>query len=507
MLVTNKTAYSSNIYLAVIVNNDVADDPEQNNRVQIYIPTIHYDYAYVYRNYMGETDKKHNQYFSVFPWAVSLVAEPKNGDTVYGSFIEGSSDRFIVLGSANGVSPVSYGLGLTVTSSELLNLTMPIILHNEIGLSITAWEKDEIPDSKYTTITLHDGSTNAWALGLLQWNGSRAFDLLYNIAKNVSNWESCFAEDCDLKRDLKASVRVGSSSSYRDNGYGNNYNPEVGSNIYSAIQQMLGLDKSKEIQKSVAKSDISQTILELQEEGVTNPALLIYLADLMNQYGKYLPDTRNKAVALCKTNKGMIEQLDDLVTFIKSWQSYNTYLNRRNTTYSYIVDLYNNGKLTEASLQQGDLTDIEGGATGNGQYSLPFRGTFQITAVYGVGGYHGDSLKHKHHTGVDIALNEGTPLYACTSGNVYQGSGYGIGIYTDADDGNTIIYGHCSSIVKTGRVNKGDLIGYSGNTGNSTGPHLHFEVRVNGSDVNPLPYLGLFDGDGNQYYYDRYISG
>jgi len=98
------------------------------------------------------------------------------------------------------------------------------------------------------------------------------------------------------------------------------------------------------------------------------------------------------------------------------------------------------------------------------------------------------------HAGVDIPLSEGTPLRAADSGTVaIAGWVGGYGNYTCIQHGGSLstCYGHQSSIsVSVGQsVSQGQVIGASGNTGHSTGPHLHFEVRVNGSPVDPLGYL------------------
>ncbi len=98
------------------------------------------------------------------------------------------------------------------------------------------------------------------------------------------------------------------------------------------------------------------------------------------------------------------------------------------------------------------------------------------------------------HAGIDIAVPEGTPLRAANSGTVaiaaYTG-GYGNYTCIDHGGGTTSCYAHQSGFaVSAGdSVSQGDVIGYSGNTGNSTGPHLHFEIRVNGQPVDPLGYL------------------
>jgi murein DD-endopeptidase MepM/ murein hydrolase activator NlpD len=98
------------------------------------------------------------------------------------------------------------------------------------------------------------------------------------------------------------------------------------------------------------------------------------------------------------------------------------------------------------------------------------------------------------HEGIDIGVPTGTPIHAAAAGRVvYCGweEGYGNFVVIDHGNGVATAYGHQSSIaVSCGEdVSQGQVIGYSGSTGHSTGPHLHFEVRVNGAPVDPLGYL------------------
>lgn len=99
-----------------------------------------------------------------------------------------------------------------------------------------------------------------------------------------------------------------------------------------------------------------------------------------------------------------------------------------------------------------------------------------------------------NHRGVDWATPTGTAVMASCGGVVTRagwGSGYGYVVYIQHPDGRETRYGHLSKIlVSSGQhVSQGQKIALSGNTGNSTGPHLHFEIRINGSAVNPLNYL------------------
>ena len=98
------------------------------------------------------------------------------------------------------------------------------------------------------------------------------------------------------------------------------------------------------------------------------------------------------------------------------------------------------------------------------------------------------------HEGIDIAAPEGTPIMAAASGTVVSaGPAGGYGNYTciQHSGGLSTCYAHQSSIATSAgaSVSQGEVIGYVGNTGSSTGPHLHFETRVNGSAVDPMGYL------------------
>ena len=122
----------------------------------------------------------------------------------------------------------------------------------------------------------------------------------------------------------------------------------------------------------------------------------------------------------------------------------------------------------------------EGGAYGSGSFIWPTTNNSISGNDYWSG-----------HLGVDVAAADGAPLYAADSGLVvYSGSiggGYGLMVMIDHGNGYHTLYAHNSSlIVKCGQsVTQGQTIGYTGSTGNSTGPHLHFEVRYNGGFIDP----------------------
>lgn len=108
-----------------------------------------------------------------------------------------------------------------------------------------------------------------------------------------------------------------------------------------------------------------------------------------------------------------------------------------------------------------------------------------------------DPITHKlkGHSGMDLAVPTGTPIRAALPGTVtaskYNAGGYGYYVMIDHGNGLSTLYGHCSKLLaRVGQaVEAGDIIALSGNTGRSTGPHLHFEVRVSGERTDPRYYL------------------
>lgn len=123
--------------------------------------------------------------------------------------------------------------------------------------------------------------------------------------------------------------------------------------------------------------------------------------------------------------------------------------------------------------------------TGKGTYAWPVAGG-RITS------YMGDGRGHK---GFDIAAPKGTSIYAAEAGTVtvskWNYGGYGYYVMIKHDDGNVTLYGHCSQLIaKAGqRVEKGEVIALVGNTGNSYGNHLHFEVRRGGRFLDPANFI------------------
>ncbi|MNM53585.1 Murein DD-endopeptidase MepM [compost metagenome] len=149
-------------------------------------------------------------------------------------------------------------------------------------------------------------------------------------------------------------------------------------------------------------------------------------------------------------------------------------------------------KVSSTSSSSSSAGSSEGFKGNGGSMGLPVTGA-RISSPYGYRIHPITGVK-KLHTGTDFAVSQGTDVHAADSGNVIVAEWWnGYGNCVIIDDGNNIwtLYGHLSKInvQKGDNVKRGEVIAESGNTGASTGPHLHFEVRVNGTPVDPMPYL------------------
>lgn len=151
------------------------------------------------------------------------------------------------------------------------------------------------------------------------------------------------------------------------------------------------------------------------------------------------------------------------------------------------------GELTEETIRANSLLDkmdrlnIYRIAAETAPFTEPLRGAFRYTSGFGV-------RWGRMHKGTDFAARHGTPIYATADGVVIHAdwqSAYGRLIKIQHEFGIETRYAHLSKIrVKKGqRVSRGDLIGDMGNSGRSTGTHLHYEIRVNGRAVNPMKFI------------------
>ena len=147
----------------------------------------------------------------------------------------------------------------------------------------------------------------------------------------------------------------------------------------------------------------------------------------------------------------------------------------------------------------GQIIDPDTDWTGTGIFAWPLPQSFTITSNFG---YRQDPFTGKltYHNGTDIAAPQGTPILAAADGTVTIANGtdpwggsYGYHVKIDHGRGLETLYAHCSAISVTAgqQVQQGEVIGYVGSTGNSTGNHLHFEVWENRRRTNAMEYYTM----------------
>ncbi len=204
-------------------------------------------------------------------------------------------------------------------------------------------------------------------------------------------------------------------------------------------------------------------------------------------YKYYAVTIDNKQKAIVST----LDKAEKLVTEMKKKYAKSVSVNIGiNELYTQNKDEY---KVVNTNVAKKEVTDeLEEikSASVNGIYLAQKPITGVITSRYG----ERESIRSHAHTGLDIAAPYGTKIKAAASGTVTwsgDNGSYGNLIVINSGNGVEIYYGHCSKLYveKGDTVKAGDIIGAVGSTGNSTGNHLHFEIRVNGSRVNPQKYI------------------
>ena len=221
-----------------------------------------------------------------------------------------------------------------------------------------------------------------------------------------------------------------------------------------------------------------------------------YYAILENQEEKYYVSTFEEAENIINTLK---EKNSDNIDNISILEKYVTAIKDMVSTEEVVSKLYVEKK-KDIQVARNTTTKAASGyvntatTTSNGKTTLgisfiqPVSGI--ITSRFGAS----SNIRVSSHTGLDIATSTGTPVSAAASGTVtfsgWKGS-YGNMIVITHGNGVQTYYGHCSKLyASTGQtVSQGQVIAAVGSTGNSTGPHLHLEVRVNGVAYNPQNYV------------------
>ena len=248
------------------------------------------------------------------------------------------------------------------------------------------------------------------------------------------------------------------------------------------------LDALPKYEICLLKKDIVTTDDEIYNTVVaTGTTFYRYYAVLLNNEEKMYVSTLEEAEDAIKQLK---DKNSNNVAKLSILEKYETELKEFSTTEQVVSTLYEKKVvIAKSPVSYSSSANLSSTVVSlNGiTLSRPVSGT--VSSRFGVRG-------GATHKGLDIAAPKGTPIYAAASGTVITSAygwngGYGNYVVINHGNGINTAYGHCSSLVaKVGQtVNAGDLIAYVGNTGDSYGNHLHFEIRVNGVAQNPQNYL------------------
>lgn len=179
----------------------------------------------------------------------------------------------------------------------------------------------------------------------------------------------------------------------------------------------------------------------------------------------------------------------------------NEVLKKKDEFLSYNITLEKNDDNFIAKAVEPNVKDIKDNnqvsSNDSSKLIFPLNSEYELVKEFGNIQTHNEEAKENEtyiHTGTDYKVDSGADILATKSGEIiysgYKGS-YGNLVIIDHGDGMETYYAHCSELLKNQgeKVNAGDVIAKIGSTGNSTGPHLHFEIRINGDPVDPTSYM------------------
>ena len=225
-----------------------------------------------------------------------------------------------------------------------------------------------------------------------------------------------------------------------------------------------------------AKNDLAEQQTEMEKQRAESDQLILQMAA---EYDSMSEEYQN------------YEKLEDEMSaqIKKTETDYFNALSKEEAARQAELNRQNNNKVPSNSGSSGSAASSTGGFL----YPLPY--AVSITDAYGYR-IHPLSGTYKWHNGVDLAAGSGTAIYATQSGTVTSAcynEAYGNMVTINHANGYSSLYGHMTNyIVSVGDyVKQGQTIGYVGSTGWSTGPHLHFTIYYNGSDVNPMNYVSM----------------
>jgi len=230
----------------------------------------------------------------------------------------------------------------------------------------------------------------------------------------------------------------------------------------------------------------------------------------ISRYDKQIFDEMDKARQQIEKSRDEIAKLKEMqensakdlegqkAALVKKQQEQESYikaLEKDTATYQRIIDEADAAMASLRASVSGSLSTSSGGKKYvGGEFTWPTPSCHYITSHFSPRRKNPVTGVYKRHTGTDIGASYGAAIVAANSGTVTLAgwnSGYGNCVIIDHGGGKATLYAHMSAYnVSQGQtVSKGQRIGSVGSTGNSTGPHLHFEVLINGAAVDPMQYF------------------
>lgn len=262
---------------------------------------------------------------------------------------------------------------------------------------------------------------------------------------------------------------------------------EVNENILTPSETNVAfveLDNVEYTFSLVSRNEVNEDEVMLALEKSAQNVYRVYeVADLNNEETKVYVNTMEEAEEIVSSLKEQYSEIEpDLVIN-------QIYLDNADEVNEETIQLAKQELTNNLQEELEEKQEIDS-RTVNGIYLAVVPVTGRITSRFGAV----ESIRDHTHKGIDIAATRGTPILATASGTVtFAGWSGGYGYLVKIDHGNGVetYYGHCSKLyVSAGdTVEAGEQIAAVGSTGNSTGNHLHFEIRLNGKQVNPQKYV------------------
>lgn len=304
-------------------------------------------------------------------------------------------------------------------------------------------------------------------------------DIQDKINEKQAEFDKLFEEYCQRLRAMYISGSV------------SNLEVLLTSSDISSILTRSQMIKSVSKQDSDTLNSLIDKMNEIEEQKVTLQEKRVQLDDDKAALEKDKKSLES-SIAEIKSKKSELDaEVAECNALIKKLASQTTeYLESISSNQEELAKVESEIQAAYSNASHG--TGTINGSSGNGAYS----GTLGYPTSYrSISAGYPNYSSGRYHGGVDFPCPSGTPVYAAASGKVIcaKNLNYSYGHYLIIDHGNGLstLYAHNTTLlVSVGQtVSKGQQIARSGSTGNSTGPHCHFEVRVNGTRVNPLSYL------------------